>query len=151
MGYSIGEAAKITGLSVSTLRYYDRNDLIPGLGRSQGGTRVFTDQDIESIRVIECLKSTGMQLKDIKQFMAWCDEGDSTISDRLSMFQNRLQEVEAQINDLQWVKEVLKFKCWYYESAASEGTTERLRNTLLGEIPEEYRQAAAYLRNESQS
>lgn len=148
MAYSIGEVAKITGLPVSTLRYYDRNELIPGLNRSQGGTRVFTDQDIETIRVIECLKSTGMQLKDIKQFMAWCNEGDSTINQRLAMFQNRLNEVENQIDELQKVKDTLRFKCWYYETAAKEGTTDRLRTIPLDEIPEEHRQAASYLRNE---
>ena len=149
MTYSIGEVAKITGLPVSTLRYYDRNGLIPSLERSQGGTRTFTDQEIETIRVIECLKSTGMQLKDIKQFMAWCSEGDSTIDKRLGMFQNRLQEVEEQMNELQRVKDIVRFKCWFYQTATEEGTTERLEHAPLEEIPEEYRQAAAYLRNQN--
>lgn len=149
MTYSIGEVAKITGLPVSTLRYYDRNGLIPSLERSQGGTRTFTDQEIETIRVIECLKSTGMQLKDIKQFMAWCSEGDSTIDKRLGMFQNRLQEVEEQMNELQRVKDIVRFKCWFYKTATEEGTTERLEHAPLEEIPEEYRQAAAYLRNQN--
>ena len=149
MAYSIGEVAKITGLPVSTLRYYDRNGLIPSLERSQGGTRTFTDQEIETIRVIECLKSTGMQLKDIKQFMAWCSEGDSTIDKRLAMFQNRLQEVAEQMRDLQHVKDIVRFKCWYYQTANEEGTTERVDHAPLSDIPEEYRQAAAYLRNQN--
>ena len=69
MFYTVGEAAKQMGVSASTLRYYDKEGLLPFVGRSDGGIRLFKDSDFEWLRVIECLKKTGMQLTDIRQFV----------------------------------------------------------------------------------
>ena len=67
MFYSIGEVANTTGIAISTLRYYDREGMFPNIGRSNGGIRVFSDIEIDTIRVIECLKSSGMSIKEIKE------------------------------------------------------------------------------------
>ena len=66
MTYTIGEMAKILGVTTSTLRYYDKEGVIPFVERSEGGQRIFKDDDISWLRVIECMKKTGMPLKDIK-------------------------------------------------------------------------------------
>ena len=60
MYYSIGEVANATGIAISTLRYYDREGMFPDMERSNGGIRVFSSKEIDTIRVIECLKSSGM-------------------------------------------------------------------------------------------
>lgn len=72
--YTIGQVATMTGLSVSTLRYYDKEGLLPHLTRSSG-IRQFSDRDIETLRMVECLKKTGMEIRDIKQFTLWCTQG----------------------------------------------------------------------------
>lgn len=86
MEYTIGQAAKILELSTSTLRYYDKEGLLPYVNRTSGNTRMFTDQGIECLRIIACLKKTGLQLKDIRQFFSLCQAGDSTISKRYELF-----------------------------------------------------------------
>ena len=72
MYYSIGEVANATGIAISTLRYYDREGMFPHMERSNGGIRVFSDKEIDTLKVIECLKSSGMSIKAIKEFLIWC-------------------------------------------------------------------------------
>lgn len=67
--YTIGQVSEMFNLPVSTLRYYDKEGLFPELNRTSG-IRQFSENEIEALRVIECLKKTGLQIKDIKQFMA---------------------------------------------------------------------------------
>ncbi|MCM3171558.1 MerR family transcriptional regulator [Paenibacillus sp. MER 99-2] len=124
MTYSIGEVAKKLDLTVYTLRYYDREGLMPFVERTANGTRLFKESDIDFLKIIQCLKATGMPIKDIKDFIAWCSEGDSTLKQRYDMFTERRASVEAQIAELQKTMEVIDHKCAYYESALSVGTEE---------------------------
>lgn len=139
MYYSIGEVANATGIAISTLRYYDREGMFPDMERSKGGIRVFSSKEIDTIRVIECLKSSGMSIKEIKEFLDWCQEGDSSLSKRREMFYNRLKEVEKQIEILEKTKNILRYKCWYYDKAVSIGTETVLANLPDNEIPEDIR------------
>ena len=59
MTYTIGEAAALTGISVSALRYYDREGMFPGMRRTAGGSRIFSEQELSTLRVIHCLKIGG--------------------------------------------------------------------------------------------
>lgn len=86
MSYSIGEAAKMVGLTAHTLRFYDKEGLLPFVKKTSSGLRAFTESDIEWLKIIECLKGTGLPLKQIKQYIDWCMEGDATIPQRLNMF-----------------------------------------------------------------
>ena len=96
MYYSIGEVANATGITISTLRYYDREGMFPGMERSNGGIRVFSDTEINTLKVIECLKSSGMSIKSIKEFLVWCGEGDASLRKRREMFHFQLEEMEKQ-------------------------------------------------------
>ena len=60
MAYTVGEMARRLGVPASTIRYYDKEGLLPFVGRSSGGIRVFTEKDFEWLRIIECLKKTGI-------------------------------------------------------------------------------------------
>ncbi len=70
--YSISEVAKKMKVTIPTLRYYDNIGLLQNLKKNQAGNRVFTEEDIETIRVIQYLKKSGLQLIEIKEFMNWC-------------------------------------------------------------------------------
>ena len=72
MIYTVGEAAAKIGVNPSTLRYYDKEGLLPFVERSGGGIRMFKETDLEWLSTIECLKKTGMPIKEIKQFIDWC-------------------------------------------------------------------------------
>jgi DNA-binding transcriptional MerR regulator len=137
MHYSIGEVAKVTGLSISTLRYYDREGMFPSMERSSGGIRVFSDTEIEIIEIIECLKTTGMPIKYIKHFLDWCKEGDTSLQKRRDMFYERLEIVKKQMEELQKTMNTIKFKCWYYDTALAAGTEEVPKNIPIEKLPEE--------------
>lgn len=122
MFYTVGEIAKKLNIPPSTLRYYDKEGLLPFVERSSGGIRMFSDKDFESLSVIECLKKAGMSIKDIKLFMEWCSVGDSTIPERLAMFRRQKEQVLSQIAQLQETLKILDYKEWYYETAQKAGT-----------------------------
>jgi DNA-binding transcriptional MerR regulator len=123
MAYSIGEVSNMLNISVSTLRYYDKEGLLPLINRTSGNIRVFDETDIECLKMIECLKTTGMQLKDIKLFFGWCEEGDSTINKRYELFLEQKEKTEKQISLLQDALDRINYKCEYYRIAKERGTT----------------------------
>lgn len=138
--YSIGQVSKMFGLPVSTLRYYDKEGLFPKLERSNG-IRRFSERELEALRVIECLKKSGMEIKDIRQFMEWCAQGSSTYPQRRAMFIRQRESVEAEIARMNRVLDMLNFKCWYYEQAIKDGNEQRLNAMTPEDMPEEIRQA----------
>lgn len=140
MLYTVGEMAKKLGVAPSTLRYYDKEGLLPFVERSEGGIRMFKDSDYEWLQVISCLKKTGMQLKDIKLFIEMAMEGDETIEPRLALILKQKQAVIAQINELNETLKTLNFKQWYYETAKKYGSTDVPRDIPLDQLPAELRE-----------
>ena len=138
--YTIGQVAEMFGLPVSTLRYYDKQGLFPGLERASG-IRRFGDTELEALRVIECLKKAGMEIKDIRLFMEWCAEGPSTYPKRKAMFEERKAHMESQIADMNRALDMLKFKCWYYEQAIQDGSEDRVKALIPDGLPEEIKYA----------
>ena len=125
MGYSIGQVAKKTGLSVHTLRYYEKEGLLPFIRKTSSGLRVFSDDDINWLGMIECLKATGMPLKGIKQYIDWYHQGDSTLSQRLAMFQQQEQNIKAKIQELNTNLAKIQYKIRLYDAAVKQGRCRR--------------------------
>ncbi|WP_026889765.1 MerR family transcriptional regulator [Clostridium beijerinckii] len=121
--YSIGDISKMLNISISTLRYYDKSGLLPLVNRNSGNIRVFDDTDVECLKMIECLKNTGMPLKDIKQFFEWCEEGDPTIDKRYELFMYQKEKTEKQISLLQDALKRISYKCEFYRISKENGTT----------------------------
>jgi len=122
MNYTIGEVAKKLNLAPSTLRYYDKEGLLPFVERKDSGIRIFSDTDIQWLDIVECLKMTGMPIKDIKIFIDWCTQGDTTLQKRYDMFMERKEIVEKQMVALQKTLGTINYKCWYYKTALKAGT-----------------------------
>ncbi len=122
MAYSISEVAKMLNLTIYTLRYYDKEGLMPFIERTPSGTRIFKESDLESLRIIECLKASGMPIKDIRRFIEWCSQGDCSLQQRYDMFLERRAVVEAQMEELKKIMEVIDYKCSYYKTALETGT-----------------------------
>lgn len=99
------------------------------------GIRKFSDAEIESLRMIECLKKTGMEIKEIKQFMAWCAEGPSTYAKRKELFENRKKSLEQDMLELQKNMAMIRFKCWYYEQAIKDGNEDKIHQMLPDHLP----------------
>lgn len=147
MTYTVGEMAKLLGVAPSALRYYDKEGLLPFVERSSGGMRVFQEKDYEWLQIIQCLKDTGMSLRDIRRYIDLAMEGDSTIRERLDLFRERRDAVREQLRQLHETLELLDFKCWYYEAAQAAGTTAVPREMPLEEIPEQHRAARQRLKH----
>ena len=138
MNYSIGEVSQMFDLPASTLRYYDKEGLLPHIQRQGTGIRRFDQRTIEALRVIECLKKSGMEIKDIKQFMAWCAEGPATYSQRLELFRQQRAKVEQEMARLEKTLAMIDFKCWYYSQAVATGS-EAFTAAIQEGLPEEVR------------
>lgn len=134
--YTIGQISKMFHLPVSTLRYYDKEGLFPDIKRASG-IRRFDEKELEALRVIECLKKSGMEIKDIKQFMKWCSEGSQTYPQRRELFLKQKKAVESEIKRLEKTLDMIRFKCWYYEQAINDGSEDKINEMLPDKLPEE--------------
>lgn len=99
MNYTIGQVAKMNHLSISQLRYYDNQGLLPFLKRTDKGDRVFDEDALKFLEIILCLKNTGMPIKDIKQFVDWSMNGDDATPQRLEMMKQHEITVLQQIRE----------------------------------------------------
>lgn len=122
MNYTIRQVAEKMGVTVPTLRYYDKEGLLPFVDKKPNGTRVFKDEDFQGLNIITCMKNSGMPIKDIKKFMDLCNEGNSTLQERLEIFLERKEVVLKQMEELNKVMETIKHKIWYYKTAIEAGT-----------------------------
>ena len=134
--YTIGQVSEMFGLPISTLRYYDKEGFFPNLER-RGNIRYFSDSDLEAIRVIECLKKSGLEIKDIRQFFQWVAEGPSSYEKRKRLFEARKVAVAEEMKKLEKTLSLLKFKCWYYETAMKDGNEDSIHAMLPDKLPEE--------------
>ncbi len=139
MTYTVGEMAKMLDVPASTLRYYDKEGLLPFVERSSGNIRVFRDSDFEWLRVIGCMKKAGMSLKDIRQYIELAMQGNDTIDARLALFQHQREVLKAQMAELQHTMSMVDYKCWYYETAKAAGSIDTPKCMQLDDIPEQFR------------
>lgn len=140
--YTIGQVAKMFNLSISTLRYYDKEGLFPAMERISG-IRQFGEKEVNALRIIECLKKSGLEIKQIKQFIQWCTEGSSTYAKRKELFETQKKHLEKEIEKMQKTLDMLKFKCWYYDKALACGNENELSKLIPEGLPEDIK--AAYI------
>ena len=114
--YTMKEICNITGLSEHTVRYYDREGLIPLLERSQNGIRKFSENDLEWLQLICCLKKSGMPLEKIKKFMLFCLGGQDTCEERKEILLEHRAYILAQMKELQDSLDVINYKIDHYKT-----------------------------------
>jgi DNA-binding transcriptional MerR regulator len=118
--YSIHEVCERTGLTAHTLRYYEKEKLLPSVGRSAGGFRQYTDEDMESLTMICCLKNTGMSLQDIARFMELTREGDQTLRERCELLKRHRERVLERMEEMQRHLEKVSCKVEYFSRKLDE-------------------------------
>lgn len=121
MEYTISEFAKKIGMTTYTLRYYEKEGLLLDVER-KNGRRVFKDEDFVTVRMINCLKNTGMSIHEIRQYLGLCREGDCTLKQRHDIILKQKDLLEKKISSLQKNLEALKHKEMYYQKAVEAGT-----------------------------
>ena len=130
----------ILGLSIYTIRFYDKEGLLPFVSRNKSGNREFTESDLNMFKVICCLKKTGMQIKDIKKYIDLCMEGASTIDLRKKLLLEHQKVITDQIDAFNENLDLVNFKIEMYESPNAveiinaqrkESSDEKRENNLL--------------------
>jgi DNA-binding transcriptional MerR regulator len=113
---TIQQVAEITGLSVHTLRYYERIGLIHPIDRAQNTHRRYTMDDIGWIEFLNKLRATGMSIQQMQRYAALQRQGDDTLPERVEMLRMLQREAEARIDELQDHLEVIRYKIDLYQS-----------------------------------
>jgi DNA-binding transcriptional MerR regulator len=118
--YSIHEVCERTGLSAHTLRYYEKEKLLPNVRRSPGGFRQYTEEDMEALGMICCLKNTGMSLQDISRFMTLAREGDQTLRERCELLKKHRDTVLRRMEEMQRYLDKVTWKVNFFTEKLAE-------------------------------
>ena len=140
MLYTVKEVSDRTGLTPYTIRYYLKEGLFPNIERDSNGTRLFSDEDIESFYMIACMKRCGMTIGDIRQYMDWLAEGDVNIDKCLGLFLEKQQVLEKELALLSECVDAVHYKVWYYQTAKEAGTISVHATMPPEDIPDEMRE-----------
>ena len=132
--YSIGEVAKMMSVTTHTLRFYDKEGLLPNVRKNSAGLRRFTEDDINWLLILDCLKATGLPLKEIRHYIELAKQGSKTLSERREMFIHQKERVKQQMEVLSKNMEKIDFKIKYYDEAIKNGEENvYLKNKHLAE------------------
>lgn len=128
--FSVKEAAEKVNISSHTLRYYDKMKLFPFVTRNTANARLFSEIDIEWIRLVECLRSTGMSLAEVQHYVDLCLEGESTINERVDIIVRQEAALCKQIEDMKNNLKLLQFKKTFYLDLIQNGKKEDILNPI---------------------
>ena len=118
--YSIQEVCNKTGLTAHTLRYYEKEGLLTDVGRSAGGFRQYTDEDLEWLGLICCLKNTGMPLQEIARFVRLAHEGDYTLRERVKLLKEHREKLSERMAEMQRYMDKITWKVNYFSGKLAE-------------------------------
>ncbi len=125
--FTIKQFSAETGIPSSTLRYYEKESLIPAVKRGGSGHRIYDEHDLEWIDIICCLKNTDMPLHEMREFVALSMRGDSTLEKRLGIVLEHRKRVTAKIDELKQYLEHLNYKASYLSEACKRGSEEGIK------------------------
>ncbi|MEM9566045.1 MAG: MerR family transcriptional regulator [Actinomycetota bacterium] len=126
---TIAEASAVTGVSVDTLRYYERAGVLPDIARTAGGQRAYSDEDLGWIAFVRRLRATGMSMRGIAEYTAMVRAGAGTVAERRRFLEDHRATVAGAIEELTAALAVLDGKIAHYEAA------ERCVDLPCGETP----------------
>ena len=118
--YSIQEVCRKTGLTAHTLRYYEKEGLLTGVARSAGGFRQYSDEDMEWLGLICCLKNTGMPLQEIARFVQLAHQGDRTLEERVELLKEHQEKLIARMEEMQKYLEKITWKVNFFSGKLQE-------------------------------
>ncbi|MGR0219524.1 MerR family transcriptional regulator [Agromyces sp. ZXT2-6] len=113
--YSPAEAAERSGFSIDTLRYYEREGIMPPVARTSGGRRAYSDADLSTLDLLRCLRETGMPIDRLRRYGELCRD-PGTLAERMELLREHVAAVDAQIEQLRRQRARLDEKLgWYAE------------------------------------
>lgn len=114
--YTIKEVAKKMDISEHTLRFWAKSGFFPFIKRNKNNIRLFSDNDLDWVRIAKCLRAVGTENKAIKRYIDLCIKGDSTIPERYKIIQATKLKAEQQMLELQQQMDLLNYKEKYYQN-----------------------------------
>lgn len=124
--YSAKEVAEITGLTTATLRYYEKEELLPQITRTSQKNRQYSDEDIEWIRMIQCLRSANVPIRSIKLYVALLKQGGITIEQRYNMVNDYITDIEHQLANLKKALALTQEKSRFYKELLKEPSNKNI-------------------------
>ena len=131
--YTVKEMAEKMNLTTYAVRYYDNAGLIPYVERSSGNIRLFSDYNLAWLKIVHCLRSTGLPVADVRRYIEMCREGDSTIPERAALIFAQEKKLKAQLEELHHQMEVLEYKKHYYEELLASKSKDKCNPANLQE------------------
>ena len=110
MTRTIQRAAAETGVSRDTLRYYEKIGILPGIARSRSGHRRFSEDDMGWIKLVQCLRATGMPIEDLHAYAELVQQGDSSAPERLALRENHRRRIQGELRELATALELVERK-----------------------------------------
>jgi DNA-binding transcriptional MerR regulator len=114
---TIAEVAERTGLTRDTLRYYERDGLMLGVGRTGSGHRRYSERDLGWIELITKLRATGMPIRDVRRYAELVRAGDGNTGERLALLRAHREQVRAQLDTMAAYLDAIEMKISYYADA----------------------------------
>lgn len=113
--YSMKETCGLTNLTYDTLKYYCNEGLIPNVKRDKNNYRIFSENDIKWINSLSCLKNCGMSIKEMKEYLNLCLEGEKSITKRKKVLDVKLKELELKKAEIQKSIDYINWKHKFYD------------------------------------
>ena len=127
--YTIKEVADMMDISEHTLRFWAKNGFIPDIERDRNNIRLFFEHTLGWVKIVECLRNVGVDLKSVKRYIDLCLIGDSTIQERYEIILDTKKKALEQMEDLKKQLEWLDYKENYYKTLISNNLTDKYNPT----------------------
>lgn len=114
--YTIKEVAEKMDISEHTLRFWAKSGFFPFVKRNQNNIRQFSDNDLEWVKIVKCLRSVGTENKAIKRYIDLCIVGDSTIEERYKIILGTKEKALMQMDELKKQLAILEYKENFYKN-----------------------------------
>jgi DNA-binding transcriptional MerR regulator len=121
MTRTIQRASAETGVSRDTLRYYEKIGILPGIARSESGHRRFSEDDMGWIKLVQCLRATGMPIEDLHAYAELVQQGDSTAGERLRLLEDHRRRIKDDMAELTTALELVERKIAGYDQLLAHG------------------------------
>ncbi len=133
MYYTMKQVCDKTGFTYDTLKFYCNEGLIPNVKRDKNNYRVFDDQDVAWIESLSCLKNCGMSILEMREYVALCLKGESSIPERQKILDIKLKELDNKIKEIQQSIDYIHWKQNFYNDVLS-GKTKYYSNLIKNDI-----------------
>ena len=121
---TIKEVSEKYNVPSATLRYYEKEGLIPHVPRSSGGIRCYGDSDIRWLELVICMRRAGLDLEAVREYRNLYEKGDETIKDRISLLKREREKLKERLSDTEKMLSRLDYKISKYEEALVTGHLE---------------------------